>query len=244
MAAKAKTWLVKLESRIASQSESPNQSYVDRLFTGLDLPIQKNKCTVLLGSSGVGKSSLMRLLLEPIANSNINVAWQDGSPSKTAYIAQRPTLAPWLTASQNVGLGSILRAEARKLGHAQSLLIKLGFEDAQTDLYPAQLSGGMQQRVALARALYEDAELVLMDEPFSGLDFVRKQSLIALMLEVLADKTRVLVTHDPHEAAALGDQIYLLAGKPASARLLADRDVAKPSPDALKADLISHSREL
>ena len=78
-----------------------------------------------------------------------------------------------------------------------------------------------------------DTDLILMDEPFSGLDYARKTALQDLVQEVFGAKTRVLVTHDPEEAAKLGDQIYLLDGKPAKPRLLANRAEQEPLGAAL-----------
>jgi putative hydroxymethylpyrimidine transport system ATP-binding protein len=94
------------------------------------------------------------------------------------------------------------------------LLARVGLADA-ADARPAQLSGGMRQRVALARTLMEDRPVVLMDEPFAGLDAITRYELQARAAELLAGRTVLLVTHDPLEALRLGHRIRVLAGRPA-----------------------------
>ena len=93
---------------------------------------------------------------------------------------------------------------------------------------PAQLSGGMRQRVALARTLMQDKPLILMDEPFSALDAVTRHRLQALAVELLADKTVLLITHDPQEALRLSHAIYIMRGQPACAESLAVPESTTP----------------
>jgi putative hydroxymethylpyrimidine transport system ATP-binding protein len=141
-------------------------------------------------------------------------------------MAQQDLLLPWLSARDNVLIGRRLRGERvgpAARGRAEELLVRVGLRSAVT-ARPAALSGGMRQRVALARTLMEDRPVVLMDEPFAGLDAITRYELQALAAELLAERTVLLVTHDPLEALRLGHRLLVLAGRPA--RL--DAGVAPP----------------
>ena len=98
----------------------------------------------------------------------------------------------------------------------------------QSNNLPEQLSGGMRQRVALARTLMQDHPVVLMDEPFSALDAVTRYRLQNLACQLLQNKTMVLITHDPQEAIRLANQLYIMQGRPAFAKLLAIPDSGTP----------------
>ena len=150
-----------------------NMSYAGRpVFQNLDLRLPAGALTCLLGPSGVGKSSLLRLIagLAPEASAE-RLAALDNQPlvGRVAYMDQRDLLLPWLTVLENVVLGSRLRRETADLVRAGEMLARVGLAESAGDR-PAMLSGGMRQRAALARTLMEDRPLVLMDEPFSGLD--------------------------------------------------------------------------
>jgi putative hydroxymethylpyrimidine transport system ATP-binding protein len=199
-----------------------------KLFDGLDLDLAAGEITCLLGPSGVGKTSLLRLVAGLSEAAAGTVTDADGRPldGRIAYMAQQDLLLPWLSARDNVLLGPRLRGE--RIGHdrrerAHELLERVGLGDA-ADARPGALSGGMRQRVALARTLFEDRPVVLMDEPFSGLDAITRYELQAMSAGLLAGRTVLLVTHDPLEALRLGHRLLVLAGRPA--RL--DTGVAPP----------------
>ncbi len=187
------------------------------LFDNLGVTLAGGQWTCLLGPSGVGKTSLLRLLagLAPV-DEGTTVVCDDGGPvaGRAAYMAQQDLLLPWLTVLENVTLGSRLRSARLERGRAIELLERVGLADRSEDL-PASLSGGMRQRVALARTLMEDRPIVLMDEPFSALDAITRLRLQSLAAELLRDRTVLLVTHDPLEALRLGDRIHVMAGQPA-----------------------------
>ncbi|KAA5604879.1 ABC transporter ATP-binding protein [Roseospira marina] len=192
-----------------------------RLFADLALELRAGRTTALLGPSGVGKSTLLRLIagLEVGDHVRATVVCDDGGPlaGRVAYLAQRDSLLPWASALDNVALGARLRGEplrpARK--RAASMLADVGLGDRLHDR-PGRLSGGMRQRVALARALMEDRPVILMDEPFSALDFLTRLRLQDLTARLLTGRTVLLVTHDPLEALRLGDAIHVLHGRPAN----------------------------
>lgn len=202
------------------------------LFSGIDLALADGQWTCLLGKSGVGKSSLLRLIagLEETATADaLSVAGSAGDSGKIAYMAQQDLLFPWATLAENVCIGDRLRGVAARSGieRAKGLLDRLGLADT-ADFYPSACSGGMRQRAALARTLYEDRDVVLMDEPFSAVDAITRLELQALAAEVLAGKTVLLVTHDPWEALRLGDHILVMTGRPARLHTLDDLPAAPP----------------
>ncbi len=184
-------------------------SYEGRvLFDGLDADFAAGRTTCLLGPSGVGKTTLLKALAG-LADVGSAVA-----PMRVAWMAQDDLLCPWLDAIGNVTLGASLRGESADLSRAIELLGDVGL-GARAGAKPYELSGGQRQRVALARTLYEDREVVLMDEPFAGLDAPTRWRLQDLAAKLLAGRTVVLVTHDPREALRLGHDIRVLSGAPA-----------------------------
>lgn len=188
------------------------------LFDGLDLELAGGCFTCLLGPSGIGKSSLLRLLAG-LTTRGISgeLCGDDGLPltGRVAYMAQEDLLLPWLNVLDNVTLGSRLRGQRPDHARALQLLAQVELADCAL-ARPETLSGGMRQRVALARTLMEDRPVVLMDEPFSGLDALTRLRLQALAAELLAQRTVLLVTHDPLEALRLGDQVWVMNGRPAT----------------------------
>ncbi|HOB60632.1 MAG TPA: ABC transporter ATP-binding protein [Candidatus Competibacteraceae bacterium] len=207
------------------------------LFDGLDLELTSGCFTCLLGPSGIGKSSLLRLLAG-LTTRGISgeLRGGDGLPltGRVAYMAQEDLLLPWLNVLDNVTLGSRLRGERPDRERALQLLAQVDLADYAL-ARPETLSGGMRQRVALARTLMENRPVVLMDEPFSGLDALTRLRLQALAAELLADRTVLLVTHDPLEALRLGDQVWVMNGRPATLFPLAElpgaplRDPGEPA---------------
>ena len=193
------------------------------IFTNLSLTLPANQWTCLLGASGVGKSSLLRLIaglaFSHGAQANGDISSSDGLPvhHRVAWMAQQDLLLPWLSVIDNVTLGGRLRKEhlaKDKIEQANHLLRAVGLQQ-QALSYPRELSGGQRQRVALARTLMEDRPFVLMDEPFAAVDALTRLKLQDLACELLADRTILMITHDPLEALRLGHAVYHLQGSPA-----------------------------
>lgn len=190
------------------------------LLHDLNFHLPAGKWTCLLGASGVGKSTLVRLIAGLDRPDGGTITAGDGAPlaGRFALMAQQDLLLPWLTALDNVCLGARLRAgrptpdDRRRAG---DLLGLVGLAEVGAAL-PHALSGGMRQRVALARTLMEDRPLVLMDEPFSAVDVITRLRLQDLAARLLVGRTVLLVTHDPLEALRLGDQVVVMAGRPAT----------------------------
>ena len=176
------------------------------LFAPLDLTLPHRSVTCLLGASGVGKSTLLRLL----AGLPVGVTFRGRVETRpAALMGQDPGLFSWLTVAQNVGLGARLRSEPADPARIAALIEAVGLEDLAGRL-PAQLSGGQRQRVALARTLAEDRPLVLLDEPFSALDARLRLLIGDMAVRLLSGRTVLIVTHDPAEAARLGDRITVM----------------------------------
>lgn len=197
------------------------------LFDDLTVSIMGGKWTCFLGQSGVGKTTLLRLiaglekpnnpLVAHIITNNLPLV-----PATVAYMAQQDLLLPWLNACENALIGARLRSIPSKqiMEQADHLFKEVGLSHAKNK-YPHELSGGMRQRVALVRTLLENKKIILMDEPFSAVDCITRFELQALAAELLKGCTVILVTHDPFEALRLADDIYILKGKPAQLQSVA-----------------------
>jgi NitT/TauT family transport system ATP-binding protein len=182
----------------------------------LNLDVNPAEVVVLVGPSGCGKTTILSLLsgyIKPVSGS---VTTQ--GVIRTVY--QQDGLFPWLTVSENISLGlrSITDNSARK--QEMSDLIQLIHLEGFEDHYPHQLSGGMKQRVELARALAGDSDILLMDEPFSALDYQTRLRMRRELLRLLENRPRtvVFVTHDIEEAAQLADRVLVLSDRPATVR--------------------------
>lgn len=160
----------------------------------------------LMGPSGCGKTTLLRVLagLRAPDGGSVRV-----SPGRIAYVFQEPRLLPWRTAAENVN--AVLSDRAQTMPQARAWLERLEL-GAAAEQYPTALSGGMQQRVAIARALAYDAPVLLLDEPFRGLDTALRARVIACIAAETQGRTLVLATHDPADADALGCTVYAYAG--------------------------------
>ena len=183
------------------------------LFAPLLLTLGAGQWTCLLGGSGVGKTTVLRLIagLETGAEFVGQIMAGDGHPvtDQVAYMAQDDLLLPWATVIQNVSLGARLRGERVDLTRRNRLIERMRLQDHMAKK-PSELSGGQRQRVALARTLMEDRPIVLLDEPFSALDARTRADMQDLATEALQGRTVLLVTHDPGEAARLGQKIVVM----------------------------------
>lgn len=187
----------------------------------ISLSIENGEFVSLIGPSGCGKTTLLSLiagLFQPTNGEIIIEGQQILRPSpKTGYMLQQDYLFPWLTIEQNIliGLKTMKKVAPKSRNFALTLLDKMGLLDKKDD-YPNQLSGGMKQRVALVRMLATEPTLLLLDEPFSALDYQTKLKLEDLVSLTINEqkKTAILVTHDIGEAIAMSDKIALLSARP------------------------------
>lgn len=175
----------------------------------------------IVGPSGCGKTTLFNAiagLVKPTSGSvQIGGDTVRGPSPRVGYMLQKDLLMPWRTALENVTLGleirGVARREARERGLAHLQRYGLaGFENH----YPRALSGGMRQRVALIRTLVQQPEIVLLDEPFSALDYQTRLMLETDVVRIIREAgcTAILITHDIDEAISVSDRIIVLGGRP------------------------------
>ena len=179
-----------------------------RLLGPVDLRAEAGRWTCLLGPSGVGKSTLLHCLAGLDAGLDV-VGRVTASAGQVALMGQSDGLLPWLDLRDNVMLGARLRGDRPDAARADALLARVGLAD-MAGRRPRALSGGQRQRAALARTLYEDRPVVLLDEPFSALDVATRARMQDLAAAALRGRTVLHVTHDPAEAARLGERILIL----------------------------------
>ncbi len=175
----------------------------NQVLDGLDLAIASPGATAIIGASGCGKTTLLRL----IAGLEVPDGGSIAGVGRVAYMFQEPRLLPWLTAAQNVNL--VLQDNTESMPRVTELLQLLEIAEA-ADRYPHELSGGMQQRVALARALAFGGDTLLLDEPFRALDRPLRLRLYPLLREAAKSSAVILVTHDDEDIEQLAARVITL----------------------------------
>jgi len=200
--------------------EYPGPSGPVRALEGIDARVPAGSIAAFIGPSGCGKTSLARIVagLRRPSRGRALVAGEEAlAPRRgTAMIFQDYALLPWKTVSANVELPMLLGGAPSRERRARSrdLLEELGLSEFAA-FYPARLSGGMRQRVALARAFAQEPDLLVMDEPFSSLDELTRESMQELLLDLHRKRgaTVLIVTHSIEEAAYLADAVYVMRGR-------------------------------
>ena len=197
-----------------------------QVLGGLSLEIKRGDFIAIVGPSGCGKTTLLNLLSGYVAPTSGKIICEGRARS----VYQQNGLFPWLTARENIGLGlRHLKTKAEKNARFAEMLELVGL-NGFAEHYPSQLSGGMRQRVELARALAGECEILLLDEPFSSLDYLnalRLRQELARILET-APRAVALVTHNIEEAAQLADRIVVLSERPATIRCVLEVNLARP----------------
>lgn len=198
----------------------------ERTLAGIDLAIAPGESVCLVGPSGCGKTTLLRIAAGLITPSEGRVS---DAFHRSAVVFQEPRLLPWRRLLDNIALGLKAQGVPRRerLARARALADELGLAERHHH-FPHELSGGMQQRVALARALAVDADLLLLDEPFSALDVGLRSEAQTLLLELLARRgiASLLVTHDLTEALRLGHRVLVMS--PSPGRIVHEERIARP----------------
>jgi NitT/TauT family transport system ATP-binding protein len=181
---------------------------------GVSLSVAPGEFVCLIGASGCGKSTLLSLVagLDATSSGQVNTGGR-----KVALMFQEPALFPWLTAAKNVEMpmraAGVPKAQRRERVAELLDLVQLS---AFADKRPHELSGGMRQRVALARSLAQEADVLLMDEPFGALDAMTRDLLHEVLEGIWRRRqlTILFVTHEVREAVRLGDRVVLLSSRP------------------------------
>ncbi|MCX7038339.1 MAG: ABC transporter ATP-binding protein [Spirochaetes bacterium] len=207
-----------LEIRDVSAGYAGSRSVLDEV----SLAIRPGRTQCVIGPSGCGKTTLV-MIAAGLKKPDSGTVALDGIPvtagdRRVGLVLQQYGLFPWFTVKDNAALGLRIRSTGRSEREriVRSELARVGLSGREGD-FPSALSGGEQQRVAIARALALSPDLLLMDEPFSALDAISRESLQDLLIGLLDEKpiAAMVVTHSIEEAAFLGSSVSLLAGRPA-----------------------------
>ncbi len=199
-----------------------------KALDGVSIEVAEGEFVCLLGASGCGKTTLLNLIvgLYHLSSGTIDVGGR-----RVALMFQEPALFPWLTVERNVEMAMRFRGVPRPRRSARiAELLRLVHLDQFADRLPHELSGGMRQRVALARSLAQDADVLLMDEPFGSLDAMTRDVLHDELERLWRDTglTILFVTHNVREAVRLGDRVVLLSSRPG--RMVAEFPVGIQRP--------------
>ncbi len=197
-----------------------------KIVEDISISIIPGEFVALVGPSGCGKTTILNMISGFVRPTSGSVSY--GGRARMVY--QQDGLFPWLTVEENIALGLQHLSDGKeRVGQLEEMIRFIRLEGFEKH-YPHQLSGGMRQRVELARALAGDTDMLLMDEPFSALDYLtrlRMRRELALMLRE-RPRTVVLVTHDIEEAAQLADRVLVLSGRPATIQCELRIDLARP----------------
>ncbi|MCY4334948.1 MAG: ABC transporter ATP-binding protein [Litoreibacter sp.] len=210
-------------------------------FRDISFELKSEEILAIVGPSGCGKSTLFNVIagLQPATTGQVEVKNRQvaDATGHVGYMLQKDMLLPWRTVIDNVCLGlevqglakSVRRARAQELISAFGLA---GFEQAK----PGTLSGGMRQRVAFMRTLALDPDVILLDEPFSALDFQTRTLLQLEVMKIISEqkKSAVLVTHDIGEAVTMADRVLVLSRRPGTIKNLVEIDLSREDRDPVK----------
>ncbi len=233
-----------VEVRNVSKTYDNGRGEETQALRDVTLSFPEGQLSTLLGPSGCGKTTLLKIIAGLIPRNGgevlVNGKPVDGPGPERAFVFQDFALLPWADVLRNVAFGLELRGverrEREETAHRYIAEVGLkGFEHR----YPAQLSGGMRQRVGLARALTVNADIILMDEPFSSVDEQTRRKFQEDLLDLLRhhQKTVIFVTHSIEEAAYLSDQIALLSPRPGTISRIVKPDVDREkTPDEIRRD--------
>lgn len=212
-------------------------------LTSVSLDIQKGEFVSLLGSSGCGKTTLLRIIADLLQPTSGTVQIGGETPraarlkQRYGMVFQSAVLYDWRTVRKNVMLPlEIMKVpKADRIERADKMLKLVGLTDF-ADHYPRQLSGGMQQRVGIARALAIRPEILLMDEPFSALDEFTREKLHVDLLRIWrkTNKTIIFVTHNIQESVFLSDRVCVLSPHPGRLSAVVNIDLPRPRTMEMK----------
>ena len=207
--------------------ESVNKSFYTlkdetKVLNNINIEIPKGKIVAIVGPSGCGKSTLLNMISGLIIPDSGSLT-VDG---KIGYMFQKDNLLSWRNVYKNITLGLEIKKEKINEKYIDEVLKKYGLYEFKYS-YPHQLSGGMRQRVALIRTLVLNPDILLLDEPFSSLDFQSKIIVQEDIYKIIKEskKTTIMVTHDISEAISMADIIYVLTNRPSTIKKKFDIDL-------------------
>lgn len=191
------------------------------IIRSVSFTLDRAEIVSIVGPSGCGKTTLLNLVAGLLAPNRGSVLWfgkeLDAVPPGMGYMLQKDLLFPWRTVFENAELGLKVRGMPRRQRRERVMVLldRLGLAQFE-DYYPSALSGGMRQRVALARTLATDPGVLLLDEPFSALDFQTKVLIERDTARLVRGQGRslLLITHDVDEAVSLSDRVLVLSHRP------------------------------
>ena len=205
------------------------------ILDNIDFDIQSNKLTAIIGPSGCGKTTMINLIAgyEFPDSGSIHCSGNriKGPKWDRLVVFQETALFPWKTTLENVAFGPVSQGLKRRevIFRARSIMENFGLAGFE-DKYPAQLSGGMQRRAELARAIINSPEVMLLDEPFRGLDALTRELMQEYLLKLFEEHriTTLFVTSEIEESIYLADVVIVLSTSPASIKKVIDIDLARP----------------
>lgn len=190
----------------------------------LSFSLDEEEFLCIIGSSGCGKSTLLNILTNLDSKTDGEIIYYKNN-LKIGYMLQEDCLLPWLTILDNATLGLEIANQKNEqtIEYVKNLLIKYGLKDF-LDKYPSQLSGGMKQRVALIRTLATKPDILMLDEPFSALDYVSRLTVSDDVYKIIKEekKSVIMITHDIAEAISLADRIIVLSKRPTTIKKIYD----------------------
>jgi NitT/TauT family transport system ATP-binding protein len=212
-----------------------SEQFSKEVVKACSFTIERAKLTVMIGPSGCGKSTLIRLLagFEPPTTGTITMDGQaiEGPGRDRLVLFQETALFPWMTTRDNVLYGPRARGEEtpETIKFADFLINKVGLRDFQKK-YPTQLSGGMQRRAELARAMINNPKVMILDEPFRGLDAMTKELMWEYYSALYEEnrRTNFFVTTDIDEAIFLADRLLIMSNIPCQLRAVLEVDLPRP----------------
>ena len=231
----------KLETRHISKEFVKGRSHIVPVVKDISLMIRPSEFVSIVGASGCGKTTFLRILdglIEPTSGEVLIDGRKVSAPSSDrAFVFQKDSLWPWRTAADNVRFGLQIQRRPRQEADSivQSLLQLVGLKGFESH-YPHELSGGMRQRVNLARALAVNPEILLMDEPFASLDAQTREVMQLELLNIWnkRKKTVVFVTHQIDEAVYLSDRVVVFTARPCVIKEVLPIDIPRPRPLRVK----------
>ena len=202
-----------------------------------NLSVKEGEFVAIVGPSGCGKTTILSIMsgILNVTNGSVEIDGKNIKDSNAyiGYMFQKDELFEWRTVWQNIMLGLEIKKQTtdEQKSYAAGLIEKYGLKDFVSKK-PRELSGGMRQRVALIRTLVLKPEILLLDEPFSALDFQTRLSVCDDVYNIIKSehKTAILVTHDISEAISMADRVVVLTKRPATVKKIFENDVDGDTP--------------